>query len=141
MDPRELMALNEQMGTKSSDPDDKMPIDLSRVAPLYDAVLVTFEVPIEETQEDDKLAGSELLLAARPQKKQKKYLEATVVRTGIGNFNDKGEEIKHPVAPGDRVLIPRNGGMGMVSAKDGKLFKIIRLKEVIFIINKYPEEK
>jgi chaperonin GroES len=73
---------------------------VKRFIPLFDRILVERFAPELKTK------GGVLL----PEKSQGKVLEATVIATGPGARNDKGDFIAPSVKVGEKVLLPEYGG-------------------------------
>jgi len=71
-----------------------------RIVPLFDRVLVEKAEPLAKTK------GGLYI----PEKAQGKVVTGTVVATGPGGRNEKGESIPISVQVGDAVLLPEYGG-------------------------------
>jgi co-chaperonin GroES (HSP10) len=129
---------------KPKDMDEELGVDFSLVKPLYDYVLITYEKPAEEKADaaiaEKRTAGGIIIPDRDLQGKQvrkaveKKYLIAEVVATGVGNYDMNGKEQPWPFKIGDRVMVPRHGGLNMLSRKDLKLYRVIRAKEIIMVL-------
>jgi len=71
-----------------------------RIKPLFDRVLVEKAEPIAKTK------GGLYI----PEKAQGRVVHGTIVATGPGARNEKGENIPLSVTVGDAVLLPEYGG-------------------------------
>ena len=135
-----LAALDDQMGapkpSEKREIDDSLDasIDLEQSIPLFDAVLVTFEMPKEEKAQ--KVSAGGIIMSREEVRKEKKYIRAKVVRLPVGNYDANGKEVPLPLGIGDIILIQRNSGIGLVSGKTGVPYKIVRLKEIVMILKK-----
>lgn len=72
--------------------------------PMFDRVLVERFAPEVKTK-------SGLMI---PEKAQEKVLQATVVATGNGRRNEKGDVTPVSVAVGDKVMLPEYGGTKVI---------------------------
>jgi len=85
-----------------------------RVKPLFDRVLV------EKAEAISKTKGGLYI----PEKAQGKVVHGTIVATGPGSRNEKGEMIPLSVAVGDSVLLPEYGGTKIeLESKDYFLYR------------------
>lgn len=90
-----------------------------RLIPLLDRVLIERFIPQTVTK------GGIVL----PEKAQSKVPTGTVVATGPGRTNEKGEAIPMGVQTGDKVLLPEYGGT-KVEIED-KEYYIFRDSEIL----------
>ncbi|KAH9391087.1 10 kda heat shock protein [Tyrophagus putrescentiae] len=90
-----------------------------KLIPLLDRVLVERFIPQTVTK------GGIVL----PEKAQGKVASGTVVATGPGRLNDKGDQVPVSVKTGDKVLLPEYGGT-KVEIEDKEYF-IFRDSEII----------
>uniref|UniRef100_A0A0N5APW8 10 kDa heat shock protein, mitochondrial n=1 Tax=Syphacia muris TaxID=451379 RepID=A0A0N5APW8_9BILA len=92
---------------------------LRSFTPLFDRVLVERFAPEVKTK------GGILL----PEKSQGKVLEATVVATGPGARNEKGDLLPMSVKVGDHVLLPEYGGTKVIVEE--KEYHIFRESDIL----------
>lgn len=90
-----------------------------RLIPLLDRVLVERFVPETVTK------GGIVL----PEKAQNKVPSGTVVATGPGRLNERGEQVPVSVKAGDKVLLPEYGGTKVEI--ENKEFYVFRDSEII----------
>ncbi|XP_021946980.1 10 kDa heat shock protein, mitochondrial [Folsomia candida] len=84
---------------------------VKKVVPLFDRVLV------EKAEAVTKTKGGLYI----PEKAQGKVVTGTVVATGPGHRNEKGETVPVSVQIGDSVLLPEYGGT-KVELEDKEFF-------------------
>ncbi|XP_012223356.1 10 kDa heat shock protein, mitochondrial [Linepithema humile] len=93
---------------------------VKRLIPLFDRVLVQRAEAITKTK------GGIVL----PEKAQAKVLQGTVVATGPGARNDKGEHVPLSIKIGDVVLLPEYGGT-KVELDDKKEYHLFRESDIL----------
>ncbi|KAG5327506.1 CH10 protein, partial [Pseudoatta argentina] len=93
---------------------------VKRLIPLFDRVLIQRAEAITKTK------GGIVL----PEKAQAKVLRGTVVATGPGARNDKGEHVPLSIKIGDVVLLPEYGGT-KVELEDNKEYHLFRESDIL----------
>ncbi|XP_011645003.1 LOW QUALITY PROTEIN: 10 kDa heat shock protein, mitochondrial-like [Pogonomyrmex barbatus] len=93
---------------------------VKRLIPLFDRVLVQRAEAITKTK------GGIVL----PEKAQAKVLQGTVIATGPGARNDKGEHVPLSIKIGDVVLLPEYGGT-KVELEDNKEYHLFRESDIL----------
>ncbi|XP_020293199.1 10 kDa heat shock protein, mitochondrial [Pseudomyrmex gracilis] len=91
-----------------------------RLIPLFDRVLVQRAEAVTKTK------GGIVL----PEKAQAKVLRGTVVATGPGSRNNKGEHVPLTIKIGDVVLLPEYGGT-KVELEDNKEYHLFRESDIL----------
>ncbi|XP_050453119.1 10 kDa heat shock protein, mitochondrial-like isoform X1 [Cataglyphis hispanica] len=93
---------------------------VKRLIPLFDRVLVQRAEAITKTK------GGIVL----PEKAQAKVLRGTVIATGPGAKNDKGEHVPLSIKIGDVVLLPEYGGT-KVELEDNREYHLFRESDIL----------
>ncbi len=97
--------------------------------PLHDRVL------LRRIEQDEKTSGGIII----PDSAKEKPMEAQVLATGPGAFNEDGERIPLDVKSGDRVLISKWAGTEVTV--DGEELLVVKESDIMGIIESTAAKK